>query len=1288
MPPTVGGEPGVYNYTLPGMSSPYVFVWKRLGDTGVLTTPQSLKYTADSGCPMGNGSYSPWLFQSDVSSQTCITNAATVFNPVVLYQIQLPTGRSYTFTYNEYGEIDRVELPAGGYERYEHAQTTPLGITKLPYTQANRGVRRRFVSAGAGAGEAPWHYSTAGVKVSITAPDDTLTERYMHGEFSGACTWGYCPDTARAGMSYEEHLYSAPENGVRRMLRRKLTEWSMTGPGTADPSIQAATRNARVKKEVEILLDTSGDALAKTTEYGYDLSNQFTTGANQTSVAEYDYVPVQQSTAQTAGIGSIPRATQPLRTTETAYLDDNPAYRLQNVLGLPTLVTVKNGGGAVVSKTATGYDEPDYQLGNTYGAVTGWAAPTGLRANVTTVRRYLDVNASVAMGQSCPAGVCVDTHAQYDQCGSPVKSVDALDGETLTAYSPAHDYAYPTSVTTPAPNSDRVPNPSGAPASFDPGTFGSTTGFTAYIAYDDETGRITSTTDANGKTTNYDYTDPLHRLKRVDLPDGGRTTYVYADTHPCGPLVETHTLLDATGREVSSWQFFDGLGRPYLSESWDGQDAANPYFRVDTRYDLVGRVSKVSNPYRSAGCTAQANPAGRWTTTGFDALGRVVEVTTPDGAAMTTAYAADRVTVTDQRGRKRSSVSDALGRLTQVTEDPTPGGLNYVTNYGYDALGNLRTVTQGEQPARVFVYDSLSRLTSASNPESGTVGYTYDANGNLKTKTDARGVTATYTYDLLNRNIITSYAGGGTSTPQVRHYYDNPAAGANGLGRLYWTEAVGVSSTAFNTYDAVGRPTRHRQVYWAGAAWGQYFDVTRTYDRAGNVLTQTYPSGHTVAYNYDAAGRLGDNGPQLAFAGNLGDGVARTYASGLSYSEFGGLRQERFGTQTPLYHKLHYNVRGQRYSVRLSTHPLASNEFDWNRGAITGYYDGAYTWGGAPGSTGSGPDNNGNLLRSETFIPGDEQYSSFQAFRQDYDYDALNRLRWVAESRYSDWSGQTTPSFKQEYKYDRWGNRTINAGETQVYGDSQGYTIPEPQFGVDTQKNRLGVPAGQTKQMTYDEAGNLVHDSYTGEGGRTYDAENRMTEVATDGQGNRAYYAYDAAGRRVRRKIANEEWWQVYGMDGELLAEYRAGAASYLPSKEYGYRSGELLVTMSSGDDLRLKRFVQNLYYGALQRDPTAQELQDRTNELAAAGYQGKSQLLQKAKEIARSLFTQTAYETSPYRSDSQYVTDLYYAYLHRAPDTPGLNNWTAAAAGSVTNRSNVCDAFQESAEFSALVST
>jgi hypothetical protein len=81
---------------------------------------------------------------------------------------------------------------------------------------------------------------------------------------------------------------------------------------------------------------------------------------------------------------------------------------------------------------------------------------------------------------------------------------------------------------------------------------------------------------------------------------------------------------------------------------------------------------------------------------------------------------------------------------------------------------------------------------------------------------------------------------------------------------------------------------------------------------------------------------------------------------------------------------------------------------------------------------------------------------------------------------------------------------------TQVYGQHPTYTVPEPQFELSPQTNQeVAEPSNRLyasgdagrapaqKLMRYDASGNLVHDAHT-----------------------------DADGRRVRRKVANEEWWQ------------------------------------------------------------------------------------------------------------------------------------------------------------------
>lgn len=217
--------------------------------------------------------------------------------------------------------------------------------------------------------------------------------------------------------------------------------------------------------------------------------------------------------------------------------------------------------------------------------------------------------------------------------------------------------------------------------------------------------------------------------------------------------------------------------------------------------------------------------------------------------SVATTYASEVTTVTDQAGKQRRSSVDGLGRLVTVTEDPSV--LNYQTSYGYDARGNLKTVTQGTQPQRTFSYDLLSRLMSAFNPESGTVNYTYYANSNLFTKTDARGVITTYNYDGLNRVITRTYSGAapGPATPGVTYSYDN-AIVSNSKGRLT-SVSSSVSSYSYGSYDVMGRVLTGTQT-----TDGQSYGMSYQYNLAGDMTSETYPSGRVITTGYDTAGRL------------------------------------------------------------------------------------------------------------------------------------------------------------------------------------------------------------------------------------------------------------------------------------------------------------------------------------------------------------------------------------------------------------------------------------------------
>ncbi len=371
------------------------------------------------------------------------------------------------------------------------------------------------------------------------------------------------------------------------------------------------------------------------------------------------------------------------------------------------------------------------------------------------------------------------------------------------------------------------------------------------------------------------------------------------------------------------------------------------------------------------------------------------------------------------------------------------------------------------------------------------------------------------------------------------------------------TETTGamVEQTVIDSYDALGRPLFQRQRFKTANTWKSY-QIERTYDRAGQVKWQKYPSGNSVTYNYDEAGRLADKDAQNpAFKGTLGDGAPRTYSRGITYSSFGSITQEQFGTDVSLYHKLSYNALGQLAEIRLSTLPDNDN---WNRGKIINDYSEQCS-----GAACNAADNNGNLRKQHVFIPNNEQNTSSTSWYQQYTYDHLNRLQETREH-----ASDNSLLWHQTYTYDRHGNRTIDANAT-----TDG--INERAFEIETTTNRLLAPGDSAltgpslpqRKMRYDAAGNLTNDLWSSSGSSTpgattmtYDAENKMTS-ALNSSGGVSYYTYNADGQRVRRKIGGVETLQVYGFDGELLAEYAAESPHTNPQKEYGYRGGQLLIT-------------------------------------------------------------------------------------------------------------------------------
>lgn len=1141
-----------YTYNLPtttGTPASYSVRWSTLQDA-LTNSSDTLRYTTNMTFATGESfnPRSPSLFQGDGENRLYDQFPSGVFNPIVLAEIVLPNGQHYLFTYNVFGEITKVVYPTGAYERFDYAAVVGVSFLTPHNAQGNRGVVDRWLSpTGNSSDELHWHYSASAssfvLTVSTTAPDNTVSQQLSSAETSDSPNpFGF--SLGALGMPFEDRVY-APTSAGGAMLRRMLTAWTASGPVSG--GYASATRNPRATKKVEILLDTlTTNALTSTKTMTYD------DDLNVIATNTYDFYSISQSSAQTLPITSI-TAGSLLRIDETTFLVNDTSisetrrasYRDRNLLGLPTSTRIKTGSETLVAQTKTGYDNIEdneqpgaYPLLTYGGGTTAWSDPGNIRGLATTNGIWLNTTGSYLL-----------VHTQYDQFGNMRNTWDGNGDQTQVTYSSSYSYAYPTTRTTP------VPDPTGV--------YGSTTSLSSTTIYNANTGLMTSMTDANGQTTTYTYDGTNRQATMTQPTGGGSTTYTYGDT-PGNLFVRTQTSLDST-RTAETYQYYDKLGRASRTSVNEG----NLYLITDTEYNSMGAVARNSDTYRASSPTAETPVNANWTTYGYDYLGRVTSVTTSaDGAAVQTAYSGNTsapplgpvVTVTDQAGKLKRSVMDALGRLARVDEPDNSSSIGSLgtldspqqsTSYSYDLLGNLLTVTQGSQ-TRTFVYDSLSRLQSATNPESGTVCYGtvitgvcqangYDANGNLLFKTDARLVLSTYTYDALNRNISVTYSNDPVGTPALTRFYDGAT---NGKGRPWKNETAGAtaSRTTVNGYDSLGRVTSQSQQFFTSGAWTQPFTVGAAYTLSGRVVTLTYPSGHTTTNTYDSVDRTN------SLAGNLG-GAQRTYTSEMVYSEFGGLTKEKFGTDTAVYNKTLYNSRGQLAEIRVSTSYTGPTDTTWDRGAIINHYS---NQGGCWGAACNASDNNGNLRRQELYIP--RLTSGHDNFAQFYDYDSLNRLQTVAESL----NGGSL-QWQQKYVYDRYGNRTINTGVTETFGG-----VNSLDFELQTASNRLYAPGDlaltdSQRRMQYDATGNLKRDTYTGAGDRVFDAEQRMTKAFANGQWQE--YTYDANGRRVRRKADGVETWQVYGIGGELLTEYALNAAPSSPQKEYGYRNGQLLVT-------------------------------------------------------------------------------------------------------------------------------
>jgi len=573
-----------------------------------------------------------------------------------------------------------------------------------------------------------------------------------------------------------------------------------------------------------------------------------------------------------------------------------------------------------------------------------------------------------------------------------------------------------------------------------------------------EYGRISRLTDHAGRQTTYQYELGGAHLASVTGPDGATTSYLYslgkaaASDHRLTQIrrpddTYVHITYDAGGRVASitgTWGAspnlfsYDADGTTHITDAVGAQ--------ATLRVNELGQPVAVVEPdggltqmeYDSlANLLQTTDPLGHVTQFGYDGFGNMTQVTDPLGHVARYTY--------EPQFNNLSSVTDPLGDTTAMDYD-SRGNLASVTypdltedSYTYDAAGNMTVHADPEGATTHYAYDSHCLMTSLENALGGVTGFTYDSAGALAGTLDANGHAISLTRDGLGRLTRRTYPdashedyqydAGGKITSFTNRRGEQIGFEYDVAGRLEWKQypsgkslhfqydPVGLLSSiehvpttgtptldSYYEYDSTGRVSLARV---PGSYSEQAYDVSYTYDAAGNRTSLTYPDGYVVRYEYDAADRLirisdGTDSTIAAYeydaAGRrtrrtLGNGTYTTYEydslnrltrlvnrapDGAVQSQFGythnaaGVRTSVTtleGTHSYTYDQT-YQLTAVQYpdgrNVQYAYDPVGSRTSVNDNGTVTDYATNGLDQYTQAGEEALGYDANGNVVSRET----------------------------------------------------------------------------------------------------------------------------------------------------------------------------------------------------------------------------------------------------------------------------------------------------------------------------------
>ena len=485
-------------------------------------------------------------------------------------------------------------------------------------------------------------------------------------------------------------------------------------------------------------------------------------------------------------------------------------------------------------------------------------------------------------------------------------------------------------------------------------------------------------------------------------------------------MLEKVVLGDGTvnGEKNITKYFYNNAGiqtKMYTGMSSENDDT---YLTTEYEYDSFMRLIRTtdSTGYNSGTITYDLNgnvltstdANGNITTNTYDALNRVLTSNSvdPDDSSknVSKSYQYDemgRTVRTTVNNKSTTYLYDDLGRVYQEEGYNSFKGYRYagISQYPtYECSGIFNKIIYYEKN---YEYDNEMRISSVQESENDIVSYTYDANGNKKSETLGNDVVSTYTYNKANRiTKLENNLGNSTiSSYEYSYYLDGSDAckvrSENGiiettsyeydsLKRLVEESVTTGNSTDTYTYeyDDYGNRSKMTAVgsenyvteYVYNDVQGNYTTLLQkeiktvqgennasdvkqtvyTYDANGNQITKT-TSEKTETNTYDALNQL------VGFT----DGTATaSYTYGVS-----GLRDSKtvngvttthiwIGSQVVVDYTTHYTA-----TVYIRGTSLAA-AFDWDEGSKG---DNRFYTQNAHGDVVNITDADGDVIKSYTY---------------------------------------------------------------------------------------------------------------------------------------------------------------------------------------------------------------------------------------------------------------------------------------------------------------------------------